>query len=480
MNDAPFATWMSATSRSGTCCPSGVATQDVADLLRRLAILRLQPHDEIERALALHDLRRRRAADRGLDQPVHRRRRSGRSARSSRDRRSIVRLGCPSSCTSVTCSMPGTRSMHRLDLRAPSASSSGEVGAEDLHVERALEPGLRLVDRVLGRLRVVERDARETPRASCAIAAMSSSFAWIRAVPLAVRLEPDVELGVEESGRIGAGVVAAVLRRDDRDLGKAAAGSRGPAARCFDDSSNEIVYGIVARTQSAPSSSFGMNSPPRVERDDAAETREQRDRRDDRRRAVRAGTSRARARSGRASTRTRGSAAPSRRRRSTHDAQHRNDGQRERRAIRAARRSSCPPSGGTACPTGRSARRSAGSPRRSPRSRRRSAGSTSAAASKITSRMPVLRAVSLARAADRCSPPSRPRRRRECRSRSRRSTAGSPECASRSRQMNANSSASGIVTATISPDAQVVEEEDQHDDDEHDAAQQVVAPPCAS
>ena len=29
-----------------------------------------------------------------------------------------------------------------------------------------------------------------------------------------------------------------------------------------DDSSNEIVYGIVARTQSEPSSSFGMNSAP--------------------------------------------------------------------------------------------------------------------------------------------------------------------------------------------------------------------------
>ena len=41
----------------------------------------------------------------------------------------------------------------------------------------------------------------------------------------------------------------------------------------------------------------------------------------------------------------------------------------------------------------------------------------------------------------------------------------------RSRQMNANSSDSGIVTATISPDADVVEEENQDDDDEHDAAQ---------
>ena len=32
--------------------------QDVADLLRRRAILRLKPDDEIERSFALHDLRR--------------------------------------------------------------------------------------------------------------------------------------------------------------------------------------------------------------------------------------------------------------------------------------------------------------------------------------------------------------------------------------------------------------------------------------
>ena len=44
----------------------------------------------------------------------------------------------------------------------------------------------------------------------------------------------------------------------------------------------------------------------------------------------------------------------------------------------------------------------------------------------------------------------------------------------RSRQMNANSSASGIVDRDDQPDAEVVEEEDQDDDDEHDAAQEVV------
>ena len=86
----------------------------------------------------------------------------------------------------------------------------------------------------------------------------------IRAVPLAVRLESDVELGIEESCRIGAGVVAAVLRRDDRHFGKALRESSRICGTIFDDSSNEIVYGIVARTHSAPSSSFGMNSPPRV------------------------------------------------------------------------------------------------------------------------------------------------------------------------------------------------------------------------
>ena len=40
----------------------------------------------------------------------------------------------------------------------------------------------------------------------------------------------------------------------------------------------------------------------------------------------------------------------------------------------------------------------------------------------------------------------------------------------RSRQMNAISSASGTVTATIRPGAEVVEEEHEHDHDEHDAA----------
>ena len=62
--------WMSANSRSGTCCPPGVATRMLPIASGVSRILRLQPDDEIERPLALHHLRRRTAADRGLDQAV--------------------------------------------------------------------------------------------------------------------------------------------------------------------------------------------------------------------------------------------------------------------------------------------------------------------------------------------------------------------------------------------------------------------------
>ena len=70
MNEAPLATWIVASSPSGTCCRRGRRHQDVADLLRRLAKLRLQAHDEVEQLLALHDLRGGDAAHRRLDQAV--------------------------------------------------------------------------------------------------------------------------------------------------------------------------------------------------------------------------------------------------------------------------------------------------------------------------------------------------------------------------------------------------------------------------
>ena len=61
--------------------------------------------------------------------------------------------------------MPRTCSSTAL-IALPFCFEHVEVGAEHLHRERALEARLRLVDRVLGRLRVVEGDAGEGLRAS--------------------------------------------------------------------------------------------------------------------------------------------------------------------------------------------------------------------------------------------------------------------------------------------------------------------------
>ena len=70
MNDAPLLTLMSANWLSGRCWLSGVATRMflIASMFCRIRLL--QPDDEIERSLALDHLRRRRAADGGLDQRV--------------------------------------------------------------------------------------------------------------------------------------------------------------------------------------------------------------------------------------------------------------------------------------------------------------------------------------------------------------------------------------------------------------------------
>ena len=76
--------------------------------------------------------------------------------------------------------MPGTpadRAWHGFGLRLERL----EVRPEDLHGQRALEPGLRLVDRVLGRLRVVEDDAGERLAASRWIASISCALVRIGA-----------------------------------------------------------------------------------------------------------------------------------------------------------------------------------------------------------------------------------------------------------------------------------------------------------
>ena len=88
------------------------------------------------------------------------RRRSRRSARSSRDRSVTVRLGCPSSCTSVTWLMPRTESSTCFTSR-PFDSSVARSSPNIFTSSELLSPVSRLVHRVFRGLRVVEGDPRE-------------------------------------------------------------------------------------------------------------------------------------------------------------------------------------------------------------------------------------------------------------------------------------------------------------------------------
>ncbi len=56
MNEAPLATWMSANSLSGICCPAGRGHQDIADFLGVVPVLALEADDEIKLLFSLHHL----------------------------------------------------------------------------------------------------------------------------------------------------------------------------------------------------------------------------------------------------------------------------------------------------------------------------------------------------------------------------------------------------------------------------------------
>ena len=95
--------------------------------------------------------------------------------------------------------MPRTFSSTAL-IALPLLLEHVEVGAEDLHRERALEAGLGLVDRVFGRLGVVEGDAGEGLQL-LVDRGDQLRLGADRAAPLRIGLQSDVEFGVEEAGR---------------------------------------------------------------------------------------------------------------------------------------------------------------------------------------------------------------------------------------------------------------------------------------
>jgi hypothetical protein len=86
-----------------------------------------------------------------------------------------------------------------------------EVRPENLDVERALESGLRLVHRIFRGLGVVERDSGKAVEQDVERVNQRRLVAD-GTLPLVVGLEPDIELGVEEAGRVGPVVRPAMLR----------------------------------------------------------------------------------------------------------------------------------------------------------------------------------------------------------------------------------------------------------------------------
>ena len=87
---------MSASSFKGICCPAGVATRMLPICHGIVAILPLQPNDEIKLFFLLDDLCGDIAADRGLDQAVNVV--DVDSVASNRGPIDLImRLGCPSS-----------------------------------------------------------------------------------------------------------------------------------------------------------------------------------------------------------------------------------------------------------------------------------------------------------------------------------------------------------------------------------------------
>ena len=148
---------MVASSDSGICWPAGRRHQQVADFASAGAELRVHADDQIEELFALDDLGGGLAADGRLHHGAD----IIDIDAVARDFGAVglmVRLGWPSSRTTVSSLKPGVWSSTRL-ISTALLSQHVQVGAEDLDGQRALEPGEGFVDGVFGRLRVVEDHA---------------------------------------------------------------------------------------------------------------------------------------------------------------------------------------------------------------------------------------------------------------------------------------------------------------------------------
>ena len=212
----------------------GGSDQQILDRLHVLSVGLLHADDEIELALALDHLGGHTTAKSGLDQRVY-------VADVQAVARDFGAVGCDRE-TRLAKFAHDHDVVDSLDVAENSFHLLGlgleriQVSAEDLDGERTLQARLGFVDRVLGRLRVVEDDTRECSEFSVEIFDQFSLVVNFAVVPgvVIIRLEPHVKLVVEETRRIGPvvrpaefvgdGCYLRVLKQDIADLRRKLAG----------------------------------------------------------------------------------------------------------------------------------------------------------------------------------------------------------------------------------------------------------------
>ena len=163
---------------------------------------------------------------------------------------SISRLGWPSSRTTVSSVNPGTCDKPPLDFQRLVLKNI-QIGPIDFHRQRALQAGQCFVHGIFSRLRVVENHAGKRCKLLLNIFGQLRFVVDRAAFPggIAIGFQSHVKLIVEETGGIGAVIRTArapSLRRSPSDTASECCGLAGETCSA---SSNEIVYGMVARIQ---------------------------------------------------------------------------------------------------------------------------------------------------------------------------------------------------------------------------------------
>ena len=180
--------------------------QDISDFLGVVPVLAIEADDEIELLFSLHHLGGHIPADGCLDQAV-----DVGDVQTETSNPGTVDLDGQTRLPELLHQRHITDSAHPLqDLFDGFALllERIQIGAEYFDGQGAFQARFRLVDRILGRLGVIENDSGKG--LELLVDGLNQrGFGAMTAGPLRVRLEPNVKLDVEETGRIRAVVGAA-------------------------------------------------------------------------------------------------------------------------------------------------------------------------------------------------------------------------------------------------------------------------------